>query len=304
MAEQSWLAKRIFLTASILTVMLFSATLVPCAWAQTPPDGSIDAAPQGPAAPPPDLAQQASDARMRALLDQMVKALGGNKWLTLPGYETNGRTAGFYKGRPNGSTSEFTAYHAYPDKDRTEFGKKHDVVDLLVGNEGWEITYKGKAPIPQKEVDDAIRRRNHSIEIAVRQWLKDPQTLLVNGGQATVERHLVDRVTLISSSNDNITLELDAQTHLPVRRTFEWHDPVYKDKNIDADEYELYHNIDGIQTPFSVTRYHNDDMVSQRFLTNVTYGGPVPAAMFDPNVALQKIDKKDAKKQDKTQDKQ
>jgi hypothetical protein len=94
-----------------------------------------------------------------------------------------------------------------------------------------------------------------------------------------------------------MTIELDAQTHLPVRRTFEWRDPLYKDENVDADEYELYHDIDGIETPFSVTRFHNDDMTNQRFLYGVTYGGPVPAALFDPNVALQKIDKKDAKKE-------
>jgi hypothetical protein len=121
----------------------------------------------------------------------------------------------------------------------------------------------------------------------------------VNGGQATVERHLVDRVTLISASNDNITIELDAQTHLPVRRSFQWRDPTYKDENVDADEYELYHDIDGIETPFSVTRFHNDDMTNQRFLDSATYGGPVPAPLFDPNVALQKIDKKDAKKAEK-----
>ncbi len=290
MAAPFWLAKRIIF-ALLLASALFTASF--SAHAQD----SIDAPPQGPANAPPDKAQQASDAKVHALLDEMVQALGGDKWLNLPGYQTAGRIAGFYKGKPTGATSDYVAYHAYPDKDRTELGKKHDVVEIINGNEGWEVTYKGKSPIPQKDVEDAIRRRNHSIEIAIRQWMKDPGTLLENGGQTTVERHLVDRVTLISTSNDNITLDLDAQTHLPIRRSFTWRDPLYKDENVDADEYELYHNIDGIQTPFSVTRIHNDDMVSQRFLYNATYAGPVPPAMFDPDVALQKVDKKDAKKQ-------
>ena len=286
MAAPFWLAKR-FLFALLLSGALFTAHA----------QDSVDAPPQGPANAPPDKAQQASDAKVHALLDAMVQALGGDKWLNLPGFQTSGRTAAFYKGKPTGATSEYVAYHAYPDKDRTELGKKHDVVEIISGNEGWEVTYKGKSPIPQKDVEDAIRRRNHSIEIAVRQWMKDPGTLLQNGGQTTVERHLVDRVTLISTSNDNITLDLDAQTHLPIRRSFTWRDPLYKDENVDADEYELYHNIDGIQTPFSVTRIHNDDMVSQRFLYNAVYAGAVPPAMFDPDVALQKVDKKDAKKQ-------
>ena len=42
---------------------------------------------------------------------------------------------------------------------------------------------------------------------------------------------------------------MDAQTHLPLRRTFQWRDPVYKDKNLDAEEYDDYHTFDGIPTP-------------------------------------------------------
>ena len=286
MAERCWLVKRSFITL-IFGTLLLAAPATQNAHAQD----SIDSPPQGPANAPVDAAQKASDAKARALLDQMVKAYGGDKWLNLPGYMVTGRTSSFYKGKPTGATSDFATYHAYPDKDRTEFGKKHDVVDILIGNEGWELTYKGKKPIPEKEVEDAVRRRNHSIEIAIRQWLKDPQTLLINGGQTTVERHLVDRITLLSASNDNITLELDAQTHLPVRRTFEWRDPLYKDKNIDADEYDNYHDVNGIQTAFTITRYHNDDMSNQRFLYNVVYGGAVPDKLFDPDAALTRIKK-------------
>ena len=281
MAGRFWLVKR---SVFFLMFCLLMA-------AAAPAQSSVDAAPQGPANAPVDPAQKASDARVHALLDQMVKAYGGDKWLSLPGFMVTGRTSAFYKGKPTGATADFASYHAYPDKDRTEFGKKHDVVDILVGNEGWEVTYKGKKPIPEKEVEDAIRRRQHSVEIAIRQWLKDPQTLLIDGGQTTVERHLVDRVTLLSSTNDNITLELDAQTHLPVRRTFEWRDPLYKDKNLDADEYDNYHEVNGIQTAFTITRFHNDDMTNQRFLYNVVYGGAVPDKLFDPDVAVARIKK-------------
>jgi hypothetical protein len=42
---------------------------------------------------------------------------------------------------------------------------------------------------------------------------------------------------------------MDVQTHLPLRRTFQWRDPVYKDKNLDAEEYDDYHTIDGFPTP-------------------------------------------------------
>ena len=101
----------------------------------------------------------------------------------------------------------------------------------MLGVTGWEVTYKGKAPLPQEQVDDYLRRRDHSIETVVKMWLNDPQTILVYEGQRLAERHLAEQVTLISADNEAVTILMDAQTHLPLRRSFQWRDPVYKDKN-------------------------------------------------------------------------
>ena len=37
---------------------------------------------------------------------------------------------------------------------------------------------------------------------------------------AEVERKIADKVTVLSPDNDAVTIELDAITHLPLRRTF------------------------------------------------------------------------------------
>ena len=59
-----------------------------------------------------------------------------------------------------------------------------------------EVTYSGKEPLPQEQVDDWLRRRDHSIETAVKMWLNDPKTILVYEGQHLVERRLAEQVTL------------------------------------------------------------------------------------------------------------
>ena len=64
--------------------------------------------------------------------------------------------------------------------------------------------------------------------------------------QSLVERHLADEVTLINPENDSITIEMDSQTHLPLRRSFKWRDPLYKDLNEEKEEYDDYHLLDGI----------------------------------------------------------
>jgi hypothetical protein len=129
------------------------------------------------------------------------------------------------------------------------------------------------------------------VDVLVRVWMKDPGALYLYGGQEQVERRLADKITILSSTNDNLTLDLDANSHLPVRRSFEWRDPLYKDKNVEGEEYDDYHKFNGISTPFSITRYHNGDMTNQRFLYNVIYGGAIPPEMFDVDAAVRKLKK-------------
>jgi hypothetical protein len=233
----------------------------------------------------------ANQKKARATLDAMVTALGGQRWLNLTNTMQQGRTSGFYQGKPTGMTAEFYEIQKFPDQTRVELGKKRDVVEIISGDRAWEVTYKGKKELPQDQVQDLIRRRNHSIPTAMRVWLKDPRTVLIYGGQSLVERHLADTTTLINSENDSITIQTDAETHLPLRRSWQWRDPLYKDKNTDAEEYDDYHLVDGLPTAYTITRYHNGDMTNQRFLYRGGYDIPLTPDMFDPDQAAAKIKK-------------
>lgn len=231
-------------------------------------------------------------AQAHVILDAMVKALGGNAWLNQQNRMYEGRTAAFYHGKPSGATAEYWEFHAWPDKDRIEFTKHRDVVQIYNGREGWEITYKGKAPLPKEQVEDYLRRRDHSIETVVKTWLKDPNTILIYEGQHLVESHLADQVSLLSAQNDAVTIQTDVQTHLPLRRSFQWRDPEYKDKDEDAEEYDNYRPVDGFPTPYNITRFRNGDMTNQRFLFKAAYNTQLPPDEFSVDAAALKILKK------------
>jgi len=233
----------------------------------------------------------ANQKKARATLDAMVAALGGQRRLTLTCTMEQGQTSGFYLGKPTGMTAQFYEIQKYPNQTRVELGKKRDVVEIINGDQAWEITYKGKKELPKDQVQDLIRRRDHSIQTAMRVWLQDPRTVLIYNGQNLVERHLADQTTLIDFQNDSITIQTDAETHLPLRRTWQWRDPIYHDKNTDAEEYDDYHVIDGFPTAFTITRYHNGDMTNQRFLYHAAYDLPLTPDMFDPDAAAAKIKK-------------
>jgi hypothetical protein len=238
-----------------------------------------------------DADADANQKKARATLDAMVAALGGQRWLSLTNSMQQGRTSGFYQGKPTGATAEFYEIQKFPDQIRVELGKKRDVVEIVDGDDVWEITYKGKKPLPKDQVQDLIRRRDHSLQTAMRVWLNDPKTVLIYGGQSLVERHLADKTTLIDGNNDSITIQTDAETHLPLQRTWQWRDPLYKDKNTDSEEYDNYQLVDGLPTPYAITRFHNGDMANQRFLSHAGYNLPLPPDTFNPDQAAAKIKK-------------
>jgi hypothetical protein len=233
----------------------------------------------------------ANQKKARATMDAMVAALGGQRWLTLTSTMQQGRSSGFYQGKPTGMTVEFYEIQKFPDQSRTELDKKRDVVEIASGDQVWEITYRGKRELPKDQVEDLFRRRDHSIQTAMRIWLNDPKTVLIYGGQNLVERHLADQTTLINAENDSITIETDAETHLPLRRSYQWRDPLYKDKNNDAEEYDNYQPVEGLPTPYTLTRFHNDDMTNQRFLFRAGYNLDLPPDTFNPDQAAAKIKK-------------
>ena len=217
--------------------------------------------------------------------------MGGDAWLNIKNVVREGHIAAFFHGTPDPGTTLFWDFHTWPDHDRVEYTKHRDVVQFYEGRKGIEVTYRGAKPLPQEQVDDFMRRRDHSIELAVKVWLKDPKTILVYEGQRMSERHMADQVTLISPENESITIQTDVQTHLPLSRSFQWRDPIYKDKNTDVEQYADYHDLDGFPTPLSITRVHNDEMQRQLYIDKVHYNQDLPGEFWDINLVSKKIKK-------------
>jgi hypothetical protein len=249
------------------------------------------AAPAAARAQAADQAGAKNAAQARAALDAMLKALGGNAWLNVKNQMIEGHVAAFFHGTPDLGTTETFEYHQWPDHDRIEVTKHRDVDEFFIGLQGWEVTYRGKKALDKDVLDDFLRRRDHSIEMALKVWMKEPNTILIYEGQHLAERHLAEQVTLISPENDSVTILMDAQTHLPLRRVFQWRDPLYHDKNTDAEEYDDYHDVDGLPTPFTISRFKNDEQVRQYYVTKVRYNLTLSADFWDVDATARQIKK-------------
>jgi hypothetical protein len=265
---------------SLIWALMFLLTLLPASAAAqsgTVPNSAV---------PVPSAALTASDptsAKARQLLDQMIVALGGEAWLNYKSCVQEGRAYNFSHGKPTSEGAIFRRFYEYPDKERRELTKQRDVVYIYNGDKGYEKTFKGTAADDDKTVQEVLRRRRHSLEAAVREWLKDPGTVLFYDGQSVADQQLVDVVTLLNKDNDQLSIGIDIHTHLPISKRYSWRDPD-KYKVEDETIYGNYRKVQGIETPYTITNLRDGEMSGQSFLTHAEYNTTFAPGFFDATV--------------------
>jgi hypothetical protein len=218
--------------------------------------------------------------KARALVQQMVRAIGGEAYLNLKDVEQEGRTSGFYHGNPSGSTAPFWRFIKFPDKERVELTKHRDWILLYTGDQAYEITYRGTKPLDPKDLKEYLQRREYSLDTVLRTWINAPGTAFFYEGDGFVDNRQVDNVSIINAQNQAVTISIDRANQLPVKKSFKARN--LEDRQLDEEE-EIYGNYrveQGFNTAHIITRLKNGEMTSERFLTSVAYNQGLPDSMF------------------------
>jgi hypothetical protein len=270
------------MTRFLLVILCLAGTAI----AQTPPgssapDGSSSNAQNAAASDP-------NEVKARQLISQMVQALGGDAYMNFTTRVEEGRTNGFYHGQPTGATAPFWRFYKFPDKERVELTKQRDVIVIHNGGRGTETTYHGTRPEDDDIHREYVLRDQYSMENVLRSWLKAPGSTFFYDGTGFTDNHQVERVTVANSQNQQETFSIDISTHLPVRKSFTVRDPKYKDKDTYTDVFSEYRPVQDIQTPHVVTRLKDEEMISQRFLTKVSYNDNLADSLFIPPTSIAK----------------
>jgi hypothetical protein len=276
--------KRLLLIVGLALTLASSARGGPQSAGQSSaPVSSASAAGKAPAIPRSARDDQENARKARALLEQAIQALGGQAYLNIRDLQQQGRTYGFHHGRPTGTGALFWRFVQYPDKERLEVTKERDVAYVYTGDKGYEVTYKGPHAVEKKDLEDYLRHRKFSLEMMLRVWINDPGVALFYDGSALAGNLAAQQVTLINSKDEAVKLFFDIDTHLPLKKSYTWRDPVDKERDIEEEVYDNYKLVQGTMTPYSITRYYNGDMQSQRFINSVQFNQGLDPAMFDPN---------------------
>jgi len=229
---------------------------------------------------------QNNQQKARAVLDRMIKAMGGQAYLNVQDFYSEGRY-GRYHNDVMIATNTFYRYWKWPDSERYEVTPERDIAYLYSPGKVIEITYKGGRELdPEKDenIRQAIVRRRFTMDKILRGWLNAPGTILLDEGPSLAENQMAEKITIINAQNDAASILVSTDTQLPVQKIFSSRDPKSRERDEEVETYGSWRVIDGVNTPCSTELKHNGGLVRTEAITNASYNIRPPDDYFAPKL--------------------
>lgn len=226
------------------------------------------------------LMPEQSAAKARQILDQAVEAMGGNAYLNVHDVTCIGRIGQFDHAGDVTGFGKFIDYTQPPFKERQENLPKRNIIQVYNGNKGWDLDRGGVSDAPKSDVTDFEEETQKDLDYILRKRSHEPGMNLRYGGPDVVDLKQAQWVEMVDSDNRTIRIAFADNTHLPIRKTVETRDPRMQRKTEEIEYYSNYHPIDGVQTPFQITRERNQIKIFQVFFDKCDYNTSVADALF------------------------
>jgi outer membrane lipoprotein-sorting protein len=228
---------------------------------------------------PNSLMPAESAARARAILDQAIEALGGPMYLRLRDSDCTARFAGFERSGEVGGLGEVRVLRQLPDKNRTEYDKRGDIVTVYAGDQAWSLDRSGVEEMGPADITAYQEQLKNDAHFILRYRLDEPGIVLRYGGTEVVDLKQVDWVEVSDSQGRNVRIAVDRVSHFPARVVVSGRDPE-GGRTETMTVYSNYRPVSGIQTAFQVSRFRNGQQISQIFYTACKYNTSLPDDLF------------------------
>jgi outer membrane lipoprotein-sorting protein len=250
--------------AQIAAAIALCATLAPFATGQNPDT----------------LMPEASTAKAKQILQDLINSFGGPAYLEIQESYCEGRMARFgHNGELTGYTN-FKDYWRYPDKNRTDYSKKGVIIDLYNGDKGWTLDRGGVTEQSAPAVADFQEQTKRDINNLLRVRLKEPGMLIRYGGTDIVDLKTVDWLDITDSEQRNFRLAVDRSTHWLARSVVSVEDPDTHQRNAETYIYTNYQLMDSVWTPLQLTLDRNGRRINQIFYQSCKFNPRLPDDLF------------------------
>jgi hypothetical protein len=249
-----------------------SSLLLACAW--------LAASPRVLAQDETVLLPEQSAAKAKAILQQAVDALGGPAYLNVHDVTCQGRISQFgHSGELNGF-GHFVDYAQPPFKDRTENLPKRNIISVYNGDKGWQLDRGGVSEATITDLATFQEDTKKDIDNILRHRIHEQGMIFRYAGLDVVDYQESDWVELVDSDNRTFRIAIARTTHLPVRKVVDTRNANTRMRTEEVEYYSNYHPINGVQTPYQITRERNGIKVYQVFFDKFEYNTSVPDSLF------------------------
>jgi hypothetical protein len=243
-----------------------------------------------------------SAAKAKQLLQEAIDAMGGSAYIDMRDVTCTGKLSGFdHSGQLTGYET-FIDYEQPPFKERQENLPKRNIISVFNGDKGWELDRGGVSEAPAADLRENVENVKVDLFNILKNRIHEKDMLFRYAGPDILDGWEADWVELTDSDNRTIRIGIARKTHLPVRKTVEERDPKTRTKSMQVEYYSNYHPIDGVQTPFQMTRERNQIKIFQAFFDKCQYNTGLSDALFTKESLDQRWDqvkKKEKPKKDK-----
>jgi hypothetical protein len=263
--------------AAILFLTVGARHAVPAPGGASPaPTPAVAAAAQNPEVMLP----AESAAKAKAITQKSIQALGGAAYLGVHDSTCSGRYALFDRKGELGGYDRFIEYVKYPDKDRTEYSKKRNIINVYNGDRGWTMDRGGVQDLPADSIESYQEGLKRDIDLLLRTRLNEEGLVFRYGGGDIVDLKQVDWVEISSRDQTTFRIAIDRSTSLPIRAEIVTRDPRTRQREVDTYIFSNYQTVQGVVTPLQVARRRNEYKVYQVFLEQCQYNTGLADSLF------------------------
>lgn len=226
------------------------------------------------------LTPEQSSAKAKQLIQQTIAALGGQTYLDVRDQACRGRVAFFGHHGDLNDYEEMWDYNLFPDKERTEYSKKRNIIDLYSGKQGWTLDKGGVSTMPASAITDFQNGLKKDVNLLLRFDLKNPNLQFSYGGRDIVDLKEVDWVEVDNGEQWTTRIAIGRLTHLPVEAVYISRDPVTRERSTETEFFSNYQPVQGVETPFQDVRTRNGQKIYQLWITHCDYNTGLQPSFF------------------------
>jgi hypothetical protein len=219
--------------------------------------------------------------RGKRVVDECVKALGGDAFLRMEDRVETGRAYSFYGAELNGlsvakiqtrylSRAEPPVAGKLAVRERETFGKDESSSLLFTEDGAWEITWRGARPLTDERYETYKDSTLRNIFYILRQRLNEPGMIFYSRGSDLYENRPVEIVDITDADNRTVTVYFSSADKLPVRQAFRRRNVLYKDFDNEGTIFAKYRDVGGgVQWPMSIRRERNGEKIFEMYADSV-----------------------------------